>query len=123
MKNPLALSLLALASLSAVSCGPYSREAAVVGGLIGAGTGAIVGHQSGRGLEGAAIGGAIGAGAGALIGSAQDDRYYYDQPGYYERDYAPRYSHRHDYYHHYDPCPPPPPCGYHQRSPRHYYRY
>ena len=119
MKRPLALALLAAMSLSAVSCGPYSREAAVMGGLLGAGTGAIIGHQSGRGLEGAAIGGAIGAGAGALIGSAQDDRYYYDHPRY--RDYS--YRPRHYDYHYYDACPPPPPRDCYRRPPRHYYRY
>lgn len=52
--------------------GPNTQRGAVVGGLGGAVLGGIIGHQSGRGLEGAAIGGATGAGAGALYGNAQD---------------------------------------------------
>ena len=55
------------------SCGPGAKRGAVIGGLAGAGAGAIIGHQSGRGLEGAAIGGAVGAGSGALLGGARDD--------------------------------------------------
>ena len=53
----------------------HTRQGAVVGGVLGAGAGGIVGHQSGRGLEGAAVGGAIGSLAGALFGSAEDERY------------------------------------------------
>lgn len=52
--------------------GPNTQRGAVVGGLLGAAAGGVIGHQSGRGLEGAAIGGAAGAGAGALYGNAQD---------------------------------------------------
>jgi uncharacterized protein YcfJ len=52
--------------------GPNTQRGAVTGGLIGAAAGGIIGHQSGRGLEGAAIGGALGAGAGALHGNATD---------------------------------------------------
>jgi uncharacterized protein YcfJ len=44
---------------------------ALTGGLMGAAAGGVIGHQSGRGLEGAAIGGAIGAGAGAIRGNAR----------------------------------------------------
>jgi uncharacterized protein YcfJ len=51
-----------------------TKRGAVIGGLIGAGTGAIIGHQSGRGLEGAAIGGAVGAIGGGAVGSAQDEQ-------------------------------------------------
>jgi len=69
-----------------------SKRGAVLGGLIGAGTGAIIGHQSGRGLEGAAIGGAVGAGGGALLGSARDD----DEARYEERRHAEQH-HRDDY--------------------------
>jgi len=64
-----------LVAVSLSSCyAPHTKQGAVVGGLIGAGTGAIIGNQSCRPLEGAAIGGAIGALGGGLIGSAQDDR-------------------------------------------------
>ncbi len=55
-----------------VDPGPNTQRGAATGGLLGAGLGAIVGHQSGRALEGAAVGGAAGAGAGALYGSARD---------------------------------------------------
>ncbi|NOX98927.1 MAG: hypothetical protein GXP30_04205 [Verrucomicrobia bacterium] len=71
--------------ISTTSCSQYApntKSGAVVGGLLGAGVGAIIGHQTGRGLEGAAIGGAAGAAGGALIGSARDDRerqYYNNQ--------------------------------------------
>lgn len=74
-----------LIAVSMSSCyAPYTKDGAVVGGLIGAGTGAIIGNQSCRPLEGAAIGGAVGALGGALIGSAQDDRAarYYGGGGY-----------------------------------------
>jgi uncharacterized protein YcfJ len=51
--------------------GPSTQRGAVTGGLVGAAAGGVIGHQSGRGLEGAAIGGAIGAGAGAIRGNAR----------------------------------------------------
>ena len=44
-------------------------EGAVIGGLIGAGAGAIIGHQSGERDKGALIGGLAGALAGVLTGS------------------------------------------------------
>lgn len=69
---------MALASLGLASCtsepAPNTKTGAVGGGLLGAGAGALIGHQSGRALEGAAIGGAVGAAGGALLGSAADDR-------------------------------------------------
>lgn len=51
-------------------CQTYG-ESAALGGLIGAGAGAIIGHQSGEGLEGAAIGAAVGAAAGAIAKDQQ----------------------------------------------------
>jgi uncharacterized protein YcfJ len=48
------------------------QDGAVVGGALGAGLGAIVGHQSGRAGEGALIG----AGAGALTGALVGDQYH-----------------------------------------------
>ncbi len=96
------------------SCGPHSQEGAVIGGLLGAGAGAIIGSQSGRGLEGAAIGGALGAGSGALLGDAKDQRHghnRYDQGRRYDYDrrdrgyhydrgrrYDDRHHHHHDHY-------------------------
>ncbi len=81
MNRLLILPLLCACSLLGTSCyAPYgtvqTKRGTVLGGLVGAGTGAIVGNQSGRGLEGAAIGGAVGALAGGLLGSARDEAYY-----------------------------------------------
>ena len=44
-------------------------EGGIIGGVVGAAAGGIIGHQMGRGSEGAAIGAATGAAAGLLIGS------------------------------------------------------
>lgn len=44
-------------------------EGALIGGLLGAGAGAIIGHQSGERDKGALIGGVTGALAGTLAGS------------------------------------------------------
>ncbi len=49
-----------------------TEQGAIAGGAIGAGTGAIIGHQTGHGGEGALIGGAIGAVSGGLIGHEID---------------------------------------------------
>jgi hypothetical protein len=46
----------------------YTASGGLAGGAIGAGTGAIIGSQSGHAGEGALIGGAIGALTGALVG-------------------------------------------------------
>lgn len=55
--------------------GENTKKGAVVGGLIGAGTGAIIGQQTGRHpVAGAAIGGSIGALSGGLIGSSIDKK-------------------------------------------------
>ena len=56
----------------AAPAGPNTQRGAVTGGLLGAAAGGIIGHQSGRALEGAAIGAAAGGGAGALYGNSQD---------------------------------------------------
>jgi len=52
--------------------GPNTQRGAATGGLIGAGAGAIIGHQSGNTLGGALIGGAAGATAGGLYGNQRD---------------------------------------------------
>ena len=120
MKKPLqSLCLAALApALLLSSCvspyyaGPNEAMGGVVGALTGAAAGGIIGHQSGRGLEGAAIGGVLGSVLGSAAGYSQD-RYVYGyappppvvaapivvQPsfGYYNYGYrscAPRYYHR-----------------------------
>lgn len=60
---------LAGASLLAVGCNTTpAQDGAVIGGALGAGLGAVVGHQSGRQGEGALIGAGLGALTGALVG-------------------------------------------------------
>ena len=69
------LALLALAAvLSAAGCqtSNHTEQGAVVGGLLGAGTGAVVGHALGNTGAGAAIGAGVGALSGAAIGNGQD---------------------------------------------------
>jgi len=76
MKKSYLIIVSALCAFSLSNCaepaGPNTQRGAVTGGLLGAAAGGIIGHQSGRALEGAAIGGAAGAGAGAMYGNAQD---------------------------------------------------
>lgn len=47
------------------------KKGAVIGGAVGAGTGAIVGRRKARS---AVVGGAVGAGAGYLIGRHRDKK-------------------------------------------------
>jgi hypothetical protein len=61
------LTLFLLLSLVLVGC-TTTQKGAGIGGAIGAGAGAIIGHQSGRTAEGAAIGAAVGGLGGALVG-------------------------------------------------------
>jgi outer membrane protein OmpA-like peptidoglycan-associated protein len=51
---------------------PNWQKGAVLGGALGAGTGAVIGNQSDHTGEGALIGGAVGAVAGGLIGKQLD---------------------------------------------------
>ena len=55
-------------------CESSGQTGAALGGLGGAGLGAIIGHQSGRTAEGALIGGAVGAGGGYILGNEQDKK-------------------------------------------------
>lgn len=64
--------VLILALAGCESMGAKAKTGALAGGLIGAGTGGIIGHQTGSGGEGALIGAAIGAVTGGLIGNALD---------------------------------------------------
>ncbi|MGA2070644.1 MAG: glycine zipper domain-containing protein [Sedimentisphaerales bacterium] len=57
-----------------VGCDSNAKNDALIGGGVGTGAGAIIGHQSGKTGQGALIGGAIGAGAGYLLGDAQDKK-------------------------------------------------
>lgn len=73
-------SLLVLATVLAVFMGacatPNQERSAVVGTALGAGAGAIIGHQFGEGGRdtGALIGGALGAAAGLSHGQEEDAR-------------------------------------------------
>ena len=99
----IALSLLAVISISSCATGPNAQTGTVVGALGGAAVGGIIGNQSGRGLEGAAIGAGLGALGGNAIGNSQDQRnaqYYNQQQGYYrgQRQPAGYYSNGQPYY-------------------------
>jgi hypothetical protein len=67
--------LVAAVSVSAgcASMGSRADSGAALGGLLGAGAGAILGHQTGHRDEGALIGGGLGVLTGAIIGDAMDD--------------------------------------------------
>jgi hypothetical protein len=51
----------------------HTGEGALFGGLLGAGTGAVIGQATGNPLAGAAIGAGVGTLAGAAIGSEMDE--------------------------------------------------
>jgi uncharacterized protein YcfJ len=87
------LLLASVASLSLVSCasGPNARTGTVLGALGGAAAGGIIGHQSGRGLEGAALGAGLGGVAGNVIGDSQDQRNYEYERRHYGRRYYDGY--------------------------------
>jgi hypothetical protein len=79
MKKVLALSLAFAAAVSVSACETPQQQNALMGGALGAGTGALIGSAvSGGSAGGALAGAAIGAGSGALIGSAATPA-----PGYY----------------------------------------
>jgi hypothetical protein len=63
-----------LCSLFTTGCESSGGKGAAIGGLGGAGLGAIIGHQSGHTAEGALLGGALGAGGGYIIGSERDKK-------------------------------------------------
>jgi hypothetical protein len=55
-------------------CSPYHQDqGALFGGLLGAGTGAVIGGATGHPGAGAAIGAGVGALSGAAIGHGQDE--------------------------------------------------
>jgi uncharacterized protein YcfJ len=66
------ISLIALPSCA--NQGPNTQRGAIIGGAVGAGTGAIIGHQSGHAGTGALIGGASGALIGGAVGKNKDRR-------------------------------------------------
>ncbi|RYD40699.1 MAG: hypothetical protein EOP85_13820 [Verrucomicrobiaceae bacterium] len=80
MKTTLLASISAVAAIALSNCaapaGPNTQRGIATGGLLGAAAGGIIGHQSGRGLEGAALGAAAGGTAGGLYGNARDQENY-----------------------------------------------
>lgn len=92
--------LMAAATLSLASCqsGPNAQTGTVLGALGGAAAGGIIGHQSGRGLEGAAIGAGLGGLGGNMIGGAQDQRNYQRRAYYDQNRGGPYYNNGGGYY-------------------------
>ena len=60
--------------LFVTGCETQAQSGAAVGGLAGAGLGAIIGNQSGNAASGALIGGAVGAGGGYMVGNEADKK-------------------------------------------------
>ena len=122
MKRRFFISLLAaLIAVFGSSCysdygSVHTKRGAVVGGLLGAGAGALIGEHNDRELEGAAIGGVLGAITGGTLGSARDEAYYrssappyrsynnrptvYRPTVYRSYHYSSGYYPRHSYHHH-----------------------
>jgi len=76
MKNTLVV-LAVAAAFALPSCsnqGPNTNAGMATGAVLGAGTGAIIGNQSGHAGTGALIGGASGALIGGGIGKSMDER-------------------------------------------------
>ena len=65
---------LALVAAGCETMQSNTAKGAAVGGALGAGSGAIIGHQTGRAGEGTAIGAGLGALGGALVGHAMDQQ-------------------------------------------------
>jgi len=62
-------SALALLNTGCQNTKTRATEGAVIGGVLGAAAGGIIGHQSHHGGEGVAIGAAVGVLTGAIVGS------------------------------------------------------
>lgn len=109
MKEKLAFTMVALflVFLMAGCTTTTTQSGALAGGALGAGTGAVIGHQVGRGIEGALIGGAVGAVSGGLIGHEIDKTRATAPP-------PPPPAARHY-------PPPPPPPRYYPPPPPDYY--
>jgi hypothetical protein len=58
--------------ISLGGCASHADRGAAIGGLGGAGLGALIGEASGHGAEGALLGAAVGAVSGAVIGDQVD---------------------------------------------------
>lgn len=80
MRGIIALGLVVL-TVAAAGCESMGTAAqskrnqgAILGGLLGAGTGAIIGNQTDHAGAGTAIGAGLGALGGALVGNAMESR-------------------------------------------------
>ncbi len=82
MKKMLAVAALGLAL---AGCATERDNRALVGGALGAGTGAIIGAAATGTAGGAAVGGVLGGAAGAIIGGSTAPRegYYWDRGACY----------------------------------------
>ena len=87
----ISLTLLSIITLSSCATGPNAQSGSVMGALGGAAVGGIIGHQSGRGLQGAALGAGVGALGGNAIGNSQDQRNgQFQQPnGFFQQQQQP----------------------------------
>src|SRR5262245_37805026 len=75
MKQPIKLLCCGLlGTLPLAGCATHQGTGAAVGGLMGAGTGALIGKASGNAGAGALIGAGVGGLTGAAIGNAEDKR-------------------------------------------------
>jgi uncharacterized protein YcfJ len=72
----IALLAIVLSGCESVGTAAQSKrnQGAVLGGLLGAGTGAIIGNQSDHAGAGTAIGAGLGALGGALVGNAMEEK-------------------------------------------------
>lgn len=70
------LAMVALVGCESMGTAAQSKrnQGAVLGGLLGAGTGAIIGNQSDHAGAGTAIGAGLGALAGGLVGNAMENK-------------------------------------------------
>lgn len=74
MRNTIAVVTLGFLVIGCATATP-TQKGAVAGSAIGAGLGAIIGHQSGDTGKGALIGAAVGGLGGALIGDAMATKF------------------------------------------------
>jgi hypothetical protein len=68
------LIIICVALLFVIGCETKAQTGTALGGLAGAGIGAVIGNQSGHAGTGALIGGAVGAGGGYMIGNEADKK-------------------------------------------------
>jgi len=81
------LALVLALSTGCAQTGKHEVAGTVLGGAVGAGTGAIIGSQVGAPGAGVAIGSAIGAGAGNMIGRGLDEVASHNEPQARQRCY------------------------------------